>query len=1334
VIVCQTITVNNPATTTGTVDAAFSQTFTQSGAIGTATFTTSSTLPTGITLNSSTGVLSGTPGQPGTFPIVVTVTDSNGCTGTSSTYNLVIACQTITVTNPATTTGTVDAAFSQTFTQSGVGTHTPITWSISGALPSGLIFNTSTGVLSGTPGQPGNFPVTVTATDVNGCAGTGATYNLVIACQTITVTNPGVSTAVYNSLFSQTFTQSGVGTHTPAVWSVTGTLPAGITINTSTGVLSGTPTQTGTFPITVTATDANGCAGTGATYTLTVAPVAVADSFSNAAGNTQYVLTGGTTATPSTPTIQIAGTIEVNDLPSAAQVTVVAGTFATANGGSVTIAADGTFLYTPPAQPGVPQPATDSFTYTVSSDTGSTGTPVTSAPATVTINLGNRVWYVKNDYTGTETGRSHEPFNTLVEAQGASTANDIIYVYAGNGTTSGQNNGFVMKNGQKLYGQGIALVVNSQTLVGPGSQPQIGNVLGTGVNVTNLTGIEIRGLNIGGATDGINAVLNVASTVTIEISNNTIRSAGNEGIDIDASAGVYLVSIHDLSAVATGTAIDVAESGTGQIVITAFDDLTIPGTTAATGIAVTGATFDTASGAPFTSVNAGAINVGTPGAGNGAGTNGIVLTNVAGDLSFTNLNVFAENGTALSVTGTSSTFNAGAGTGFRLVANGGTDLLSAVNGPAVNISTSNITLAPSSITSSGSTTFGLNFSDVSGSFSSAGSISGLTAAATAYRITGSSLNATYTGTINITQGAGVSLTTNTGIYTFTGALTMSTGAANAFVATSSGTVTSNNAASDLTTTTGTAVNITSTIGAAGVQFRSVNSATATSNAVINLSATGAGAFSITGTGTTAGSGGTIDNKSADAITISNTGGLVTFKNMIIEDIGSTAGAFNTISGHDAIHAETINGGMALDNMTIRRISDNAINGTALAGGGDTVFNGLTINNSTIQFTNRYHVAGTGDGNNEGGVRIRGIRGTVSVTNTTIEDSAEMLDFFVTGGTLTLTVTNSNFNRSYKEFTSGGLASVGGHCIDVTNFSNATANIGDIGNAALGNDFLNCRLGSVRVVNDAGSTGNVSTVIGRNNFVVTDHSSGTGGDFDFPMGGVLVWSLASGTTDARITANYFNETTRASGALGSIGALADLGTYQARIDGNTFDTLGDGTWVTRSKNGANARVRVDNNTYINGTFVCPDPACAGGYQGPALYQLAEAQEGGTLHLTNSNETYSNHDNSFYPGNSLETRVNNVGAASTMCVALANLNSPRGYALEQYAGTYNLYRGASGASGTCTAGTCPGVLAANSAFGGVVAGVPTPSKNPPDVTVAGTINLQVSPCNQPSGSIF
>src|SRR5207302_2820537 len=104
-----------------------------------------------------------------------------------------------------------------------------------------------------------NIVITVKVTDVNGCTGISATYTLVIACQTITVTNPATTSSVFNAALvpaNFTFTQSGVGTHTPAVFTInSGTLPTGLSFS-SAGVLSGTPTQTGPFPITVKVTDA----------------------------------------------------------------------------------------------------------------------------------------------------------------------------------------------------------------------------------------------------------------------------------------------------------------------------------------------------------------------------------------------------------------------------------------------------------------------------------------------------------------------------------------------------------------------------------------------------------------------------------------------------------------------------------------------------------------------------------------------------------------------------------------------------------------------------------------------------------------------------------------------------------------------------------------------------------------------------------------------------------------------------------------------------------------------------------------------------------------------
>jgi hypothetical protein len=257
-----TITVAPPTLASGPVGTAYGPvTFTASGGTSPYTFAKTGALPPGMTF--AAGVLSGTPTIPGTFPIVVTATDAAGCVGAAS-YSLVTTCPTITVTNPATATGTAGTAFSQTFTQS--GGNGAVTFSTTSTLPTGLTLS-STGLLSGTTTQTGSFPIVVKATDANGCTGAGATYTLVISCQTINVTNPGTATGTAGVAFDQVFTATGnLGTLT---WSTASTLPTGLTLS-STGHLSGTPTQTGSFPIVVKATDANGCFGTSATYTLVV--------------------------------------------------------------------------------------------------------------------------------------------------------------------------------------------------------------------------------------------------------------------------------------------------------------------------------------------------------------------------------------------------------------------------------------------------------------------------------------------------------------------------------------------------------------------------------------------------------------------------------------------------------------------------------------------------------------------------------------------------------------------------------------------------------------------------------------------------------------------------------------------------------------------------------------------------------------------------------------------------------------------------------------------------------------------------------------------------------
>jgi hypothetical protein len=89
-----------------------------------------------------------------------------------------------------------------------------------------------------------------------------------LCCHNIIITNPSVISATEALPFKESFTQSGA--ITPVAFRLaSGVLPAGLTLGAG-GTLSGTPTQTGTFPITVQATDSTPCAGTSGTYILTV--------------------------------------------------------------------------------------------------------------------------------------------------------------------------------------------------------------------------------------------------------------------------------------------------------------------------------------------------------------------------------------------------------------------------------------------------------------------------------------------------------------------------------------------------------------------------------------------------------------------------------------------------------------------------------------------------------------------------------------------------------------------------------------------------------------------------------------------------------------------------------------------------------------------------------------------------------------------------------------------------------------------------------------------------------------------------------------------------------
>ena len=263
----------NPATLPGgTSGSVYSQTITATGGNGTYTFAISAgSLPAGLTLNASSGALTGTPTAAGTSSFTARATDGNGASATRA-YTVAIAAAPIVVNPASLPSGTVGSAYSQTV--SATGGSGGFSYSLSaGALAAGLTLNASSGVISGTPTTAGASSFTVRATDGTGAFGTRA-YTVTIAAAPIVVNPASLPAATVGTAYSQTVSATGgTGSYTFTVSA--GALPAGLTLNASSGVISGTPTTAGASSFTIRATDGSGAFGSRAYSVTTSAAVTV---------------------------------------------------------------------------------------------------------------------------------------------------------------------------------------------------------------------------------------------------------------------------------------------------------------------------------------------------------------------------------------------------------------------------------------------------------------------------------------------------------------------------------------------------------------------------------------------------------------------------------------------------------------------------------------------------------------------------------------------------------------------------------------------------------------------------------------------------------------------------------------------------------------------------------------------------------------------------------------------------------------------------------------------------------------------------------------------------
>ena len=219
-------------------------------------------LPGGLSLEPGSGQITGTPRQPGTFPVLVTVQDASPTVQTvAKDFEIVVVPSPkpvpMDIVTSSLTTGVVNTHYSQAL--AATGGLAPYSWSISSAeLPSGLSLTPGRGQIEGTPTRAGTFPVQVTVQDSspNNQQVTKA-LNIAIApfAAPIQIVTGSLAAAEANTHYSQALAATG-GT-APYSWSISSEMPSGLSLTPGRGQIEGTPTRAGTFPVQVTVQDSS---------------------------------------------------------------------------------------------------------------------------------------------------------------------------------------------------------------------------------------------------------------------------------------------------------------------------------------------------------------------------------------------------------------------------------------------------------------------------------------------------------------------------------------------------------------------------------------------------------------------------------------------------------------------------------------------------------------------------------------------------------------------------------------------------------------------------------------------------------------------------------------------------------------------------------------------------------------------------------------------------------------------------------------------------------------------------------------------------------------------
>ncbi len=284
---CANVVFAPAALPSGDLTTTYNQTIAATGGTAPYVYSVSAgVIPAGLTFNTATGVISGTPTATSITPptFTIKVTDATGCSSFKN-YSITVTsipCAAITVTPTSVPAGTIGTLYPPiTFAATGIAGATYTYSVVAGTLPNGMTL-TATGAnagrLTGTPTTRPAGAITVRARIAvgpsAGCFGT-VTMNFVINCSPMTLT-PTIPSSVINATYSQQLIATGGGTSGTFTYAVTtGTLPAGFSLSSS-GILSGIGTTLSTpTSITITATRTNGC-DISQTYTFGIVPIIAA--------------------------------------------------------------------------------------------------------------------------------------------------------------------------------------------------------------------------------------------------------------------------------------------------------------------------------------------------------------------------------------------------------------------------------------------------------------------------------------------------------------------------------------------------------------------------------------------------------------------------------------------------------------------------------------------------------------------------------------------------------------------------------------------------------------------------------------------------------------------------------------------------------------------------------------------------------------------------------------------------------------------------------------------------------------------------------------------------